>query len=63
MPTKPDLSLLDINAEVTKAIAAGRPVVALESTIVCHGMPYPQNAETALCASRRRFANPAQSPR
>lgn len=34
--------------EVTAALAAGRPVVALESTIISHGMPYPQNVETAL---------------
>ncbi|MFN0114745.1 MAG: pseudouridine-5'-phosphate glycosidase [Paracoccaceae bacterium] len=34
--------------EVAAALAAGRPVVALESTIVTHGMPYPQNLETAL---------------
>ena len=34
--------------EVAEAIAAGRPVVALESTIISHGMPYPQNVETAL---------------
>ena len=34
--------------EVRDALAAGRPVVALESTIVAHGMPYPSNLETAL---------------
>ena len=34
--------------EVREALAAGRPVVALESTIVAHGMPYPSNLETAL---------------
>ncbi|ABV35963.1 indigoidine synthase A family protein [Shewanella sediminis HAW-EB3] len=39
---------LDINPEVAAAIAAGKPVVALESTIISHGMPYPQNVETAL---------------
>ena len=33
--------------EVQEALAAGRPVVALESTIVAHGMPYPANLETA----------------
>lgn len=33
--------------EVAAALAAGRPVVALESTIITHGMPYPQNVETA----------------
>ena len=31
-----------------EAIDAGKPVVALESTIISHGMPYPQNVETAL---------------
>lgn len=39
---------LDIHPEVAAAIAAGRAVVALESTIISHGMPYPQNVETAL---------------
>lgn len=39
---------LDVNPEVAQAIAEGKPVVALESTIISHGMPYPQNVETAL---------------
>ena len=39
---------LDIAPEVAQALAEGRPVVALESTIISHGMPYPQNVETAL---------------
>ncbi len=39
---------LDVNEEVAQAIAEGKPVVALESTIISHGMPYPQNVETAL---------------
>ena len=39
---------LDIAPEVANALAAGKPVVALESTIISHGMPYPQNVETAL---------------
>ena len=39
---------LDIAPEVAEALAAGKPVVALESTIISHGMPYPQNVETAL---------------
>ena len=39
---------LDLSPEVAKAIAEGKPVVALESTIISHGMPYPQNVETAL---------------
>ncbi len=39
---------LDIKPEVLEAIKEGRAVVALESTIICHGMPYPRNVETAL---------------
>ena len=43
---------LDVNPEVAQAIREGRPVVALESTIISHGMPYPQNVETALNVER-----------
>lgn len=39
---------LDIAPEVAEALASGKPVVALESTIISHGMPYPKNVETAL---------------
>ena len=39
---------LDIAPEVQEALKNGKPVVALESTIISHGMPYPQNVETAL---------------
>ena len=39
---------LDVSPEVAEALASGKPVVALESTIISHGMPYPQNVETAL---------------
>ncbi len=39
---------LDVSPEVQAAVAAHKPVVALESTIISHGMPYPQNVETAL---------------
>jgi len=39
---------LQINPEVKKALDEGRAVVALESTIISHGMPYPRNVETAL---------------
>ncbi|MCA3450436.1 MAG: pseudouridine-5'-phosphate glycosidase [Rhodobacter sp.] len=39
---------LHFSAEVTAARANGTPLVALESTIITHGMPYPQNVETAL---------------
>ena len=41
-------ALPDCSAEVREALAAGRAVVALESTIISHGMPYPQNVATAL---------------
>ena len=43
---------LDVKPEVAEAIAAGKPVVALESTIISHGMPYPQNVETALAVEK-----------
>lgn len=57
MAVRPDLS-----PEVAAALAAGRPVVALESTIISHGMPWPRNAETALAvqaAVRAQGAVPA----
>lgn len=38
---------LDYSVEVAEAKAAGKPIVALESTIISHGMPYPQNVEMA----------------
>jgi pseudouridine-5'-phosphate glycosidase len=41
------LGYLDINPEVAAALKAGKAVVALESTIISHGMPYPRNVETA----------------
>ena len=43
---------LDISKEVKEALGAGKPVVALESTIISHGMPYPQNVETALAVEK-----------
>ena len=43
---------LNVSPEVKAAIDAGKPVVALESTIISHGMPYPQNVETALNVER-----------
>lgn len=39
---------LDVAPEVARALKEGKPVVALESTIISHGMPYPKNVETAL---------------
>lgn len=53
---------LDYSDEVRKAIEEGKPVVALESTIISHGMPYPKNVETALLVEdevRRNGAVPA----
>lgn len=41
-------SLIEVKSEVQEALSANGPVVALESTIITHGMPYPQNLETAL---------------
>ncbi len=43
---------LDVKEEVAQAVAQGKPVVALESTIISHGMPYPQNVETALAVEK-----------
>ena len=43
---------LDVAPKVREALAAGKPVVALESTIISHGMPYPKNVETALNVER-----------
>lgn len=43
---------LEISAEVKQALDAGRPVVALESTIISHGMPYPQNVQTAMAVEQ-----------
>src|SRR6185503_20212733 len=40
--------LLSVSPEVKEALADNRPIVALESTIITHGMPYPQNVETAM---------------
>ena len=44
--------MLKINPEVLSAIKENRPVVALESTIISHGMPYPKNVQTALEVER-----------
>ena len=53
---------LDYSDEVKEALEIGKPVVALESTIISHGMPYPKNVETALLVEdevRRNGAVPA----
>jgi pseudouridine-5'-phosphate glycosidase len=41
------LDRLDVSPEVRDALAAGRPVVALESTLISHGLPYPQNLDVS----------------
>ena len=41
------LPRMGLTDEVAEAVATGRPVVALESTIISHGMPYPQNVAMA----------------
>ena len=46
------MEYLDIKPEVKEALEQGRPVVALESTIIAHGMPYPKNVETALAVEQ-----------
>lgn len=53
---------MKINDDVLKALKENRPVVALESTIISHGMPYPRNVEVALAVEdiiRREGAVPA----
>ena len=53
---------LDVSEEVRKALLENKPVVALESTIISHGMPYPKNVETALMVEeevRKNGAVPA----
>ncbi|MDC0223840.1 pseudouridine-5'-phosphate glycosidase [Deltaproteobacteria bacterium] len=43
---------MDISTEVQQAIKKGLPIVALESTIISHGMPFPQNLKTALTVEK-----------
>jgi len=47
VPNKPANDALDIAAEVAEALRSGQAVVALESTIISHGMPYPRNVASA----------------
>jgi pseudouridine-5'-phosphate glycosidase len=49
---QPAASHLDIADEIARGLGKGEAVVALESTIVSHGMPYPENVETALRVER-----------
>jgi pseudouridine-5'-phosphate glycosidase len=69
MPDRPNVgavpfvsSFLHFSPEVADALQAGRPVVALESTLITHGLPHPANVETALAmeaAVRESGAVPA----
>src|SRR5438270_9892892 len=43
-------SSIDVRPEVAAAVRAGRPLVALESTLIAHGLPWPTNLETARAA-------------
>ena len=51
---------LDIHPRIQQALANNKPVVALESTIISHGMPYPQNVETALLVEQTVRDNGAE---
>lgn len=46
------MTKVELSSEVAAALAAGRPVVALESTIIAHGMGHPENVETALAVEQ-----------
>jgi pseudouridine-5'-phosphate glycosidase len=50
---------LEIHPEVKQALTEGKPVVALESTIISHGMPYPENLNTAIAVEEIVRANGA----
>ncbi len=62
MTCTPDHELMDIAPEVSRALAEDRPVVALESTIITHGMPHPDNLAMVMDVEaivRRHEAVPA----
>lgn len=50
-------NFLEVSEIVKEAIAQGKPVIALESTIISHGMPYPKNVETALYVEKLVYEN------
>ena len=61
-PAMSAADLMDFSPEVAEARSAKKPIVALESTIITHGMPYPRNVETAFAvehAAREMGAVPA----
>ena len=54
--------LISVRSDIAAALAGGRPVVALESTVIAHGLPHPHNFNTALrmeAAVREAGALPA----
>ncbi len=52
--------LVSVSPAVGKALSEGRPVIALESTIISHGMPYPENVRTALACEQEARAHGAE---
>lgn len=52
LPTWHKNAPIDVHPEVSEALASSQAVVALESTIITHGMPFPQNLETARSVER-----------
>ena len=48
---------MDVTPEIEEAVRTGKPVVALESTILSHGMPYPENLDFAHRVEEVIFAN------
>ncbi|HZI53373.1 MAG TPA: pseudouridine-5'-phosphate glycosidase, partial [Chitinophagaceae bacterium] len=52
-------SFLNIHPDVQQAVNSGKPIVALESTIISHGMPYPENVATAIDVENTVSANGA----
>lgn len=51
--------MIKINDKIKKALEENKPIVALESTIISHGMPYPENVQTALSAEKVVYDNGA----
>ena len=45
--------MMKLTSELSDGLSAGRPVVALESTLICHGIPKPTNAELAVQMEER----------
>jgi pseudouridine-5'-phosphate glycosidase len=57
-------ALVDLSVEAASALSQNKAIVALESTIITHGMPYPRNLETALMLEETvRAGGATPSPR